>query len=280
MQTSTSPRGPSEMTGRAAIRFIGTATTLIRLGPFTILTDPNFLHRGSYAYLGYGVVSKRLTEPALQPEDLPALDLLLLSHLHGDHFDRVAMARLPSDVAIGTTGHAARALRRRGFRRAAGLANWTTKPLAKADAQLRVTAVPARHARGAVQAALPPVTGFVVDLVLGDGERAFRLYVSGDTVLVDDLAEIPRRFPGIDAALVHLGGTRILGLLLTMDAEQGVEFLRIVRPSVALPIHHDDYGVFRSPVSDFEALMAERLPGQSTIVLRRGEETTIEPRGV
>ena len=225
------------------------------------------------------MLSRRLTEPALQPEALPPLDLLLLSHLHADHFDRIAMARLPFELPIGTTGHAARALRRRGFRRAAGLASWTTKPLAKADAQLRVTAVPAHHARGPLEAALPPVTGFVVDLLLGDGGgRAFRLYISGDTVLTDDLAEIPRRYPGIDAALVHLGGTRILGVLLSMDAEQGVELLRIVRPDVALPIHHDDYTIFRSPISDFEALLTERLSSQPAIVLRRGEETTIESR--
>jgi hypothetical protein len=31
-----------------------------------------------------------------------------------------------------------------------------------------------------------------------------------------------QRFPDIDAMLVHLGGTRILGVLLTMDGAQGV----------------------------------------------------------
>ena len=45
--------------------FIGTATVLLRLGAFTLLTDPNFLHRGQRAYLGYGMWSKRRTEPAL-----------------------------------------------------------------------------------------------------------------------------------------------------------------------------------------------------------------------
>src|SRR3546814_1853301 len=48
-----------------------------------------------------------------------------------------------------------------------------------------------------------------------------RIYVSGDTLLHDQLHEIPRRYPDIDLALVHLGGTRILGILLTMDGEQG-----------------------------------------------------------
>lgn len=32
--------------------FVGTATTILRLGRFTVLTDPNFLRRGQRAYLG------------------------------------------------------------------------------------------------------------------------------------------------------------------------------------------------------------------------------------
>ena len=57
------------------ISFIGTATTLIRLGSFTLLTDPNFLHRGQRAYLGKGLWSRRLTDPALSPDALPVLSL-------------------------------------------------------------------------------------------------------------------------------------------------------------------------------------------------------------
>jgi hypothetical protein len=54
--------------------FIGTATlNLLRLGPFTVLTDPNFLHRGQRAYLGRGMWSKRLTDPAIGPGSLPRL---------------------------------------------------------------------------------------------------------------------------------------------------------------------------------------------------------------
>ena len=44
------------------LTFGGTATTLLRLGPFTLLTDRNFLHRGQKAYLGKGLFSTRRTE--------------------------------------------------------------------------------------------------------------------------------------------------------------------------------------------------------------------------
>jgi L-ascorbate metabolism protein UlaG (beta-lactamase superfamily) len=103
-----------------SLTFVGTATTVLRLGAFTLLTDPNFLHRGQRAYLGYGLTSKRLTEPALQPGELPPLDAVLLSHLHGDHFDRVAKRGLPKDLPVVTTPQAARKL---GLRAVHGPAN-------------------------------------------------------------------------------------------------------------------------------------------------------------
>ena len=51
-----------------------TATTPIRLGSFTVLTDADFLHGGQRAYLGRGLWTRRLTEPASQRADLPSLD--------------------------------------------------------------------------------------------------------------------------------------------------------------------------------------------------------------
>jgi L-ascorbate metabolism protein UlaG (beta-lactamase superfamily) len=85
-----------------SLTFVGTAATLLRIGSLTVLTDPNFLHRGQRAYLGKGLWSRRLTDPALEPEDLPALDMVVLSHLHGDHFDRVARRRLDRAVPVVT----------------------------------------------------------------------------------------------------------------------------------------------------------------------------------
>jgi hypothetical protein len=48
-----------------SVTFVGTATVLIRYGGLTILTDPNFLHRGDHVHLGYGLTSERLTNPPL-----------------------------------------------------------------------------------------------------------------------------------------------------------------------------------------------------------------------
>src|SRR3954451_15707842 len=106
----------------ATMTFGGNARMLLRLGPCTLLTDPNFLHRGQRAYLGYGLWTTRLTEPALQPTQLPALDGIVLSHLHGDHWDRIATRSLERSTPVVTTPAAARRLARRGFRETADLA--------------------------------------------------------------------------------------------------------------------------------------------------------------
>lgn len=92
--------------------------------------------------------------------------------------------------------------------------------------------------------------GSVVEHRVGGAVR-HRLYVSGDTLTGRHLDAIRMRFPDIDTAVVHLGGTRVLFHTVTMDARQGVDFLRRIEPEQAVPVHHSDYGVFRSPLKDF-----------------------------
>jgi hypothetical protein len=53
------------------------------------------------------------------------------------------------------------------------------------------------------------------------------MYISGDTLVYRDIEQIPRRFPGVDLALLHLGGTRIFGVLkVTMDGDDRVRMLQ------------------------------------------------------
>jgi len=267
------PAGPGT-DGTDTLTFIGTATTLIRLGSFTVLTDPNFLHRGQRAYLGKGLWSRRLTEPALQPAQLPPLDAVVLSHLHGDHFDRVARADLSRDQPVLTTPAAARKLTSWGFL-TRGLETWTEETLTRGEETLAVHALPGIHARGLLKPVLPPVMGSLLEHRVA-GRITRRVYLSGDTLTGDHLDEVARRHPDIDVAVVHLGGTRVLLHTVTMDAEQGVDFLRRVRPGRAVPVHHDDYGVFRSPLADFEAAAREAGFAAALLPVRRGETVPLE----
>jgi L-ascorbate metabolism protein UlaG (beta-lactamase superfamily) len=237
-------------TDSGSIRFIGNATVLIRFGGLTILTDPTFIHRHERVSIGYGMHSTRLTDPAMGIADLPPLDLIVLSHFHGDHFDQAAERGLDKSVPIVTTRSAATVLQSKGFRQSKPLETWSTMLVEKGDLRLRITALPGRHGPAVAHVLLPPVMGSLLEFQAPPAPP-FRLYITGDTLVYDDLREIPRRYPDIDLALLHLGGTRVLGLLVTMDAAQGVEMLRLVQPRRAIPIHYNDYDVFKSPLSDF-----------------------------
>lgn len=253
------------------MHFVGTATSVLRIGGFTLLTDPNFLHRGQWAYLGYGLASRRRTEPTLAPSQLPELDAVVLSHLHGDHFDRVARRSLQKDLPILTTPHAARRLGRWGFGSSQGLRTWQHHRMQRDGETLTVTSLPGVHAFGLMGRLLPPVMGSMLEYTAAPGHRPLRIYLSGDTLYHDQLAGIQEAYPQIDVAVLHLGGTRVLNTLVTMDAQQGADLLQLLRPECALPVHYDDYGVFRSPLSDFQAEVQRREPASRVHYLGRGD---------
>ncbi|WP_345483170.1 MBL fold metallo-hydrolase [Actinopolymorpha pittospori] len=258
------------------LMFIGNATTLIRYGSFTLLTDPNFLHRGQRAYLGHGLSTKRLTNPALSIDELPELDAVVLSHLHGDHWDRIARRRLDRSLPIITTPHASRRLQGwHGFRRALGLRTWEHHELSKDGTTLRLTALPGLHAPGPARLLLPPVMGTMLELSK-DGRVLHRLYITGDTLMHDALTEIARRYPQADLAVLHLGGAKLPGgLIVTMDASQGVDLLTLLKPRRAVPVHYDDYDVMTSSLSDFREEVERRGLGSCVTYLDRGERTPL-----
>jgi len=271
--------GPRPDFGRGSVFFVGTATVILRYAGFTILTDPNFLHAGDHVHLGYGLTSERLTEPALDIDELPPLDFVVLSHYHGDHFDRVAEERLRKDVPVITTEHAATELKEKGFTETVALDTWEGVTVEKGGASVRLTSMPGRHGPPVVDFALPPVMGSMLEFEPAPGRTALRLYITGDTLLYDDLREIPRRYPEIDLGLFHLGGTRIMGVLLTMDAEQGVEAVRVINPRKAIPIHYNDYDVFKSPLEDFKRAVEEAGLSERMIYLSHGESYDFEVPG-
>lgn len=264
------------------VTFIGNATTLIRAGGFTILTDPNFLHRGQRAYLGYGLVSKRRKEPALSIEQLPPIDVVVLSHMHGDHWDRVSQQRLDHALPIVTTPHAAKRLQHRGFDDALGLSTWQRHIITKGDLTVTLTSLPGRHAPTLAHRLLPPVMGTMLDFVAVDGDRRRRIYISGDTLLVEELKEIPVQFDSIDVGLLHLGGTRLpagrrlpFGLTVTMDGRQGAGLVELLDLPKMIPVHFDDYGVFASPLSEFSREMERRGMADRIIELERGASVVV-----
>lgn len=273
---------PEAGAATGSILFIGNATVLLRWAGFTILTDPTFIHKHEKTWLGYGLRTTRLTDPALELSELPPLDLVLLSHFHGDHFDQVAERDLDQGLPIVTTAESARELGERGFANTHALETWETLTVAKGGAELAITAAPGRHGPPLSNLVLPEVMGSVLKFRPGgpgDNATRFRMYITGDTLVIDDLKELPRRYPDLDLALLHLGGTMVFGIMVTMDGRQGVRMLRLTDPKKAIPIHFDDYDVFRSPLSDFPREVEAAGWADRVHYLDRGETYEFEMVG-
>jgi L-ascorbate metabolism protein UlaG (beta-lactamase superfamily) len=263
--------------GGGSLQFIGTATVLLRYGGMTILTDPNFLHKGDHVHLGYGLHAQRLTNPALELGQLPPIDLVILSHMHEDHFDKLVQQKLARDTPIVTTFDASATLAQLGFTKRFALARWDTLDVVKGADRLRVTATPGRHGGPVSAVLMPPVIGSILEFSNSARSNPYRMYISGDTLVFSDIAEIPRRFPDIDLALLHLGGTRVLGVKVTMDGKDGVQMMRIIAPHQAIPIHYNDYDVFKSPLGDFEREVANAGLAGKVTYLKPGETYQFAP---
>ena len=261
-------RGPAgDVAG--TLRYIGNATVLIRWGDLTVLTDPNFIHRNEQLEIAPGVKATRLMDPAMEINDLPPIDLVVLSHFHADHFDQVAERDLRKDVPILTPPSAVEELEERGFTAARGLDTWASEEISAGESRIRITAVPGRHGPPVVDLLLPDVMGSILDLDSPYGGS--RIYISGDTLVFDELHEIPRRYEGIDIGLLHLGGTKVGGIMVTMDGRQGLEALRIIDPERAIPIHFEDYDRFTSPLSEFlDEVRGAKLHDRVIVIPRGG----------
>ena len=309
-ETKLHPSNASSASTNASLFFVGTATTILEWEGLRILTDPNFLHAGDHVHLGPGVSATRRTNPALDIEDLPHIDLILLSHYHEDHFDRLVEDKLSREIPIVTTPHAYSCLTSKdadSFTNVHALDFWeglivdvhSTSSSSEVEKDkrtpsLKITGMPGKHVppgplnmANELLGAVPPTNGWMIELGYSSPSSAnadefasgYRVYITGDTLMVDELKEIPQRYEGldIDLMLIHLGGTTIPGpsvplLMVTMDARQGVELMHLIDPDVTIPIHYDDYDVFLSPLNDFKKEVEKAGLGAKVVYLDRKDQ--------
>lgn len=121
------------------------------------------------------------------------------------YFDRVAAERLDKDLPIITEPHAARKLTSQGSRRPIALRNWETQRVVRGDTEVAVTSLPGKHAPDPLGFLIPPTMGSMLELRRG-GETAWRIYVTGDTLVHDRLREVPERYPEIGVRCLPLCG--------------------------------------------------------------------------
>jgi N-acyl-phosphatidylethanolamine-hydrolysing phospholipase D len=180
-----------------AATWIGHSTALLQLGGMNVLTDPVFCQRAfPVQWLG----PRRIMDPALSIDELPPLDVVLLSHNHYDHLDSSAVKRIVRANArtpwvvplrLGAT------LRRWGVREIIELDWWQEASLGS----LRVTATPARHmsARRLGDRNRTLWCGFALE---APGRRVF---FAGDTAYHPEFGEVGARCGPFDFAMIPIG---------------------------------------------------------------------------
>jgi L-ascorbate metabolism protein UlaG (beta-lactamase superfamily) len=254
------------------VTHIGTATVLLEVGGLRILTDPALDPPGKEYGFGFGTRSTKLAAPALPPGGLGAIDLVLLSHdQHADNLDDAGRAILPSARRVITTQSGARRLRGN----AEGLPVWErTEATAPAGGTLRITATPARHGPPLSRPVAGEVIGFVLEW---DGFESGPLYISGDTVWFDGVAEVARRFRA-GTALLHIGGVRfpVSGpLRYTMSGEEAARAATALGAKTVVPIHYSGWTHFREDVETTRAALVRAGLTERVRWLVPGEPTEL-----
>jgi L-ascorbate metabolism protein UlaG (beta-lactamase superfamily) len=252
------------------ITLIGGPTALIEIDGFRLLTDPTFDASGTSYQLPH-VKLEKLAGPALGADAIGAIDAVLLSHdQHSDNLDNSGKAFLQKAPRVLTTIAGARRL----GGRAEGLAPWATTELAKDGHALTVTATPARHGPAGIE----PLSGDVIGFVLSSNHPGFRpVYISGDTVWYDGVAEVAHRFKA-GVVLPFAGAAQTRGPFhLTMDTNDTIETARAFPDAVIVPLHTDGWAHFRQSAKDLRASFDTLGFGQRLRILEPGVATVIEP---
>ena len=259
----------------SSLTWIGHASFLVQLAGLNLLTDPVLSRRTSpVQWLG----PTRIAPLGLRREQLPSIDLVLVSHNHYDHLDADTvrwLARRDDPLFVVPLG-LADWFRERGIARVAELDWWQ----AHAHRGLQVHAVPAQHfsGRGAGDRNRTLWCGFVFE---ADGQR---FYFAGDTGYGPDFASIGRRFAPIDLAMIPIGAydPRDFMRPVHVDPEEAVRIHQDIGSRLSLGMH---WGTFRLTLEPLDepprrlalALAKAGIDAQDFQVLQHGQ-TFLPPK--
>jgi L-ascorbate metabolism protein UlaG (beta-lactamase superfamily) len=241
------------------LRWLGHATVGLEIGGARLLTDPVLRRR--IAHL------RRHAAPAEPP---PALDAVLISHVHHDHLDLPTLRGLDPTARLILPAGAARIVSKLG-REVEELSPGESTTVAGA----RVLAVEARHDGKRGPLSKPAETlGFVI-------EGASRVYFAGDTEVFPGMAELGP----VDVALLPIWGWGFSLGPGHMDPEEAAEATALVAPRVAVPIHWGTLlpitararhlHLLTLPPERYTAHAAARAPGTEVRVLQPGGEMAL-----
>jgi L-ascorbate metabolism protein UlaG (beta-lactamase superfamily) len=219
------PVFPELGSGKLCITWIGHASFLIQTPEHSVLVDPNWAK--------WLKVIKRIKNPGIELHDLPAIDLVLVTHAHFDHLDRRTLRAIASDQPIAVPEHVGNLVHDLGFNRVHELRQWQSFE----HGTLKVTLTPARH--WGARVLHDSHRGFGGFLIEYAGRTIFHC---GDTAYFEGFKEIGRR-SNIDIALLPIGAYEAPTKRdVHMNPEQALQAFRELRAKMMIPMH---FGTFR-----------------------------------
>ncbi len=264
---------PRARTGELRITWIGHATMLLQLGATNILLDPVFSKRAS-PFRRFGPA--RLVPAPLDVDQLPPIDVVLLSHDHYDHLDEPSVRALHHRFGralqwVTPLGYADW-FARRGIE-ASELDWWQNTQLAG----VRVTATPAQHWTRRGWRALQRL--WASYMIEGD----FNVYFAGDSGYCPAFREIGARFPKVDVAMLPIGAYEPRWFMRSahMNPEEAVQSYIDLGARWFVPMH---WGTFRLTDEDMRepperlrrAWQDAVLPAEQLRILQHGETLILE----
>lgn len=243
--------------GSMRVTLVGHASVLLQVAGMNIVTDPVWSERaGPLSWLGV----KRVRQPAIVFDDLPPVDVILLSHSHYDHLDRPTLAALVRrDNPAVVTGLKVGPIT--PCRQVVELDWWQRHALRD---NIAVTYVPAEHfsARGLFDRNKTLWGGFVLETPAGS------IYFSGDTGAGPHIAAIAKRFGPMTLSLLPIGAylPRWFMAPVHMSPDEAVAAAEILQARVTLPIHFDTFRLADDAFGEAvrvlqQALAAKRAAG-------------------
>ena len=240
-----------------SVTWIGHATLLVQIDGLSILTDPMFAPRM--------FTIKRLAPPGVALSDLPPIDAVVVSHNHRDHLDEWSVKSLGSEtqyiVPLGLAGW----FKKRGLVRVHELDWWQDHTLRARGGTVRVTLVPAQHwsGRGLRDHNQSLWGGFVIE------SPTTRFYFSGDTGYPAAFAEIGKRFPDIDYALLPIGAYAPRWFMSPqhIDPAQAVIAFGELGARKFVPMHWGTFQLSDEPMNEPPRMLREAMATETSRII-------------
>ena len=249
------------------VQLIRNATLRVTYGGHLFLVDP-FLAPKETIRSFAGISKNPIVDLPISPEEvIQGGEMVLVSHLHPDHFDEVAITLLPKTLPIFCQPGDEATIREKGFERVTAVSNQLTWQ------GITITRTPGQHGSGELAERMGHVSGFVWEAA---GEP--KVYWMGDTIWYEPVADmIARHQP--DVIFTHSSGAKFGDSPpIVMDAAQTIAVCQAAPKAVVLAVHLEslDHGTVSRNDLRAEAHV-NHISEQQLRILADGE--TVELRG-